>query len=203
VTHPLVNANALACERDGRLLFAQLDIALHGGQMLRITGSNGSGKSTLLRILAGLLSADEGKLQRAGSCLWLGHNNAVNGLLTAEENLAFLAALHAPAGAPHIRKALGKVGLQGFEDIPAAELSAGQQQRVALARLYLPGPALWLLDEPFTALDALAVSALERHLAEHCERGGAVILTTHHPLAIKPAAYSELPLGRSLEQATA
>jgi len=195
VTHPLIQATALSCERDGRLLFAHLDIALYGGQMLRIAGQNGSGKSSLLRMLAGLLQADSGQI-KCEDGLWMGHSNAVNGLLTAEENLAFLAALHAPASALHIREALSKVGLQGFEDVPAAQLSAGQQQRIALARLHLPCPALWLLDEPFTALDSAAVSALEAHLARHCNNGGAVVLTTHHALAIKPAAYFELSLGQ-------
>jgi len=191
LTFPLINATALACERDGRLLFASLDIAVCSGQMLRIAGKNGSGKSSLLRILAGFLEADSGEVKRQ-DCLWIGHSNAVNGLLTAEENLAWLAALHAPASAEQIHAALAKVGLSGFEDVPAGELSAGQQQRIALARLHLPCPALWLLDEPFTALDSAAVIALEKHLAQHCDNGGAVVLTTHQDLSEKPAAYLEL-----------
>jgi len=193
VTHPLVDAKALASERDGRLLFEGLNIRLQAGQMLRIVGKNGSGKSTLLRILAGLLEADQGQIKRK-DCLWMGHNNAVNGLLSAEENLAWLAALHHPASKTQIHAALSKVGLQGFEDVLACELSAGQCQRIALARLHLPSPALWLLDEPFTALDSVAVIELERHLAQHCENGGAVILTTHHELTEKPAVYFELAL---------
>jgi len=197
VTHPLVTAKALTSERDGRLLFEGLNISLHARQMLRIVGQNGSGKSTLLRILAGLLEADEGQVER-NDCLWMGHGNAVNGLLTAEENLAWLAALHAPANAIQIRQALAKVGLQGFEDVPAAQLSAGQQQRIALARLHLPCPALWLLDEPFTALDSAATCALEQHLAQHCEQGGAVVLTTHHVLSEKPAAYFERMLAEQV-----
>ncbi|KXU39499.1 heme ABC transporter ATP-binding protein CcmA [Ventosimonas gracilis] len=197
MTHPLVKATELSCERDGRLLFAHLDIALYGGQMLRIGGQNGSGKSSLLRILAGLLEADSGQVKRE-DCLWMGHSNAVNGLLTAEENLAFLAALHAPACALQIREALKKVGLQGFEDVPAAQLSAGQQQRIAQARLHLPCPALWLLDEPFTALDSSNTCELERLLVQHCEQGGAVILTTHHDLGAKPAAYFELMLAEQV-----
>jgi len=198
VIHPLVKATALSCERDGRLLFAHLDIALYGGQMLRITGQNGSGKSSLLRILAGLLQADSGQIQRE-PCLWMGHSNAVNGLLTAEENLIWLAALHTPVSAIQARQVLAKVGLQGFEDVPAAELSAGQQQRIALTRLHLPCPALWLLDEPFTALDSTATCELEQHLAQHCEQGGAVVLTTHHALNEKPAAYFELMLTEQIQ----
>jgi len=197
VTHPLVDAKALASERDGRLLFEGLNICLQAGQMLRIVGKNGSGKSTLLRILAGLLQADQGQVKRK-DCLWMGHNNAVNGLLSAEENLAWLAALHHPASKTQIYAALAQVGLQGFEDVLACELSAGQCQRIALARLHLPIPALWLLDEPFTALDSAAVIELERHLAQHCENGGAVVLTTHHALTEKPAAYFELALNEQV-----
>jgi len=129
--------------------------------------------------------------------LWLGHSSAVNGLLTAEENLAFLCALRQTVTPEGIRAALAKVGLQGFEDIPAAQLSAGQRQRVALARLYLPAPRLWLLDEPFTALDSAATLHLEAHLARHCNQGGAVVLTTHHDIRHKPKAYAELLLGRT------
>jgi len=88
------------------------------------------------------------------------------------------------------------VGLKGFEDVPCHTLSAGQQRRVALARLYLPGPPLWILDEPFTALDKQGVVQLEAHLAQHCEQGGLVVLTTHHTLARMPAGYRELDLGR-------
>jgi len=93
-------------------------------------------------------------------------------------------------------ESLAAVGLRGFEDVPCHTLSAGQQRRVALARLYLPAPPLWILDEPFTALDKHGVAQLERHLASHCEQGGLVILTTHHNLQDKPAGYRELDLGQ-------
>ena len=79
--------------------------------------------------------------------------------------------------------------------MPCHTLSAGQQRRVALARLYLEGPPLWILDEPFTALDKQAVAQLEGHLARHCQQGGLVVLTTHHTLSVKPAGYRELDLG--------
>lgn len=88
------------------------------------------------------------------------------------------------------------MGLRGFEDVPCHTLSAGQQRRVALARLYLPAPSLWVLDEPFTALDKAAVAQLENHLAAHCQQGGLVVLTTHHELTVKPAGYRELDLGQ-------
>ncbi|RMS60244.1 hypothetical protein ALP65_03403 [Pseudomonas aeruginosa] len=99
-----------------------------------------------------------------------------------------------PAIAPSA-EALADVGLRGFEDVPCHTLSAGQQRRVALARLYLDAPPLWILDEPFTALDKQGVAQLEAHLAGHCQRGGMVVLTTHHSLQQVPAGYRELDLG--------
>jgi ABC-type transport system involved in cytochrome c biogenesis, ATPase component len=86
--------------------------------------------------------------------------------------------------------------LQGFEDVPCHTLSAGQQRRVALARLYLDSPPLWILDEPFTALDKQGVAQLEEHLARHCESGGMVVLTTHHTLTRMPAGYRNIDLGQ-------
>ena len=100
--------------------------------------------------------------------LWIGHAAGIKGLLTAEENLIWLCALHQPAEREAIWQALAAVGLRGFEDVPCHTLSAGQQRRVALARLYLAGAELWVLDEPFTALDKAAVRNWKQHLAAHC-----------------------------------
>lgn len=194
---PYLQARGLSCERDRRLLFERLDLHLCPGDMLRVGGPNGSGKTSLLRVLAGLLPATDGDVVRQGALLWLGHAAGIKELLSAEENLAWLCALHAPASRARIAQALRDVGLGGFEDVPCHTLSAGQRRRVALARLYLPGPPLWVLDEPFSALDAAGVTQLEAHLARHCETGGMVLLTTHHPLARRPAAFRELLLGRT------
>ena len=128
--------------------------------------------------------------------LWIGHAAGIKGLLSAEENLAWLCALHRPASREAIWQALAAVGLRGFEDVPCHTLSAGQQRRVALARLYLDAPPLWILDEPFTALDKQGVAQLEAHLAQHCERGGLVVLTTHHTLQQVPSGYRVLDLGQ-------
>ena len=203
-----LESRALACERDGRLLFERLDLQVSAGDMLQISGPNGSGKSSLLRLLAGLMQPSEGEVCIAGKALarqraelaqnllWLGHAAGIKDLLTAEENLAWLCALHRPATLMQIRDALTAVGLRGFEDVPCHTLSAGQQRRVALARLFLNAPALWILDEPFTALDKQGVAQLERHLTQHCARGGMVILTTHHQLLERPAQYREMDLGQ-------
>lgn len=190
------------------MLFERLDLRLAAGEMLQVVGPNGSGKTSLLRLLCGLMQPTDGEIllhgkplsqQRdalARSLLWIGHAAGIKGLLTAEENLAWLSALHRPAEAAQIRRALEAIGLRGFEDVACHALSAGQQRRVALARLYLQPPPLWILDEPFTALDTQGVAQLEEHLARHCEAGGLVVLTTHHRLSRVPAGYRELDLGQ-------
>ena len=208
MTSSFLEGIALACERDGRLLFEGLELRVQAGDMLQVSGPNGSGKSSLLRLLAGLMQPSDGEVRLAGrllaeqhielarNLLWLGHAAGIKGLLTAEENLAWLCALHRPASREAIAEALGAVGLRGFEDVPCHTLSAGQQRRVALARLYLDAAPLWILDEPFTALDKQGVSQLELHLAQHCEQGGMVVLTTHHQLAHKPPRYRQIDLGQ-------
>ncbi len=176
--------------------------------MVQVSGPNGSGKTSLLRLLAGLMQPtagvvrlngkplDEQRSELARNLIWIGHAAGIKDVLSAEENLSWLCALHRPASRDAIWRALAAVGLKGFEDVPCHTLSAGQQRRVALARLYLPGPLLWILDEPFTALDSQGVAQLETHLARHCEEGGSVVLTTHHTLARTPAGYRELNLNR-------
>ena len=190
-----LNARRLACERDDRWLFRDLDLEIRAGEILRVEGPNGSGKTTLLKILSGQLMDHEGEvlwngipLRRArrdflASLLYLGHAPGVKAALTPLENLAWYQALAGEHGDEAARlAALERVGLAGFEDLPAAQLSAGQQRRVALARLELTPRPLWVLDEPFTAIDRDGVAALEARIEAHTARGGSVLVTTHHAL---------------------
>ena len=208
MSSPFLETVALSCERDWRLLFERLDLQIVKGEMLQIAGPNGSGKTSLLRLLSGLMQPTAGEVllqgktlesqrgELARNLLWIGHAAGIKGLLSAEENLTWLCALHQPASRDAIWQALDAVGLHGFEDVPCHTLSAGQQRRVGLARLYLSPPPLWILDEPFTALDKGGVAQLERHLATYCEQGGMVVLTTHHSLVEKPAGFREIDLGQ-------
>ena len=191
-----LQAQNLACERDDRWLFRDLNLDIRAGEIVRVEGPNGSGKTTLLKILSGQLADYEGELfwgerpmQEArdaflSSLLYLGHAPGVKAVLTPLENLAWYQALAAHAGGEKARYlALQEVGLAGFEDVPAGQLSAGQQRRVALARLVLTPRPLWVLDEPFTAIDRDGVAALEQRLVAHARRGGCVLVTTHHELS--------------------
>ncbi len=204
---PLLRAQKLFCERDDRVLFTDLSFTLQAGDLMQVQGSNGSGKTTLLRILCGLNSSYEGELFWEGvpidedresflsSLLYLGHRVGVNKILTARENLRWSCALHGPVSDSDIDDALYNVGLAGYADISCRNMSAGQQQRVSLARLLLSPARLWVLDEPFTTLDVRGVKVLENLLAAHVARGGAVLVTTHHTLEV-PCALRRLNLDR-------
>ncbi|MBB3046210.1 heme exporter protein A [Litorivivens lipolytica] len=193
---PLLDIQGLSYARDHRDLARDLSFQLEAGDILRVEGPNGSGKTTLLRILAGLYTNYEGELRYRGESLrgrgrlamrseshFLGHQSALKLSLTPLENLNWLAALNGQSvGLDAVENALAKVGLKGYEDVPCRQLSAGQQRRVTLARLFLVSAGLWLLDEPFTALDRQAVAELEGWIGEFAASGGAVVLTTHHAL---------------------
>ncbi|HBS6033998.1 TPA: cytochrome c biogenesis heme-transporting ATPase CcmA [Klebsiella aerogenes] len=181
----------IACLRDERTLFTHLSFSVQPGEIIQISGPNGAGKTSLLHLLTGLSTPEEGEIFWQGKplrrtrdswhaqLLWLGHQVGVKGALTADENLRFY---HPEATIEARWQALEQVELVGFEDVPVAQLSAGQQRRVALARLWLSRATFWILDEPFTALDAAGVQTLTTRLEQHVGHGGAVILTTHQPL---------------------
>lgn len=197
----LLETRNLCCERDERVLFKDLNIQIMPGQVVQIEGPNGSGKTTLLRILCGLSSnytgdiyycdenIDDSRLEFYENLLFIGHKPGVKGILTAQENLRWFAAMHSVNyqslhESQAIDQALDQVGLYGFEDVPCHYLSAGQQRRVGLARLYLTASPVWILDEPFTAIDKNGVAQLENLVAKHAEKGGTVVLTTHHQLTM-------------------
>ena len=174
----LLSTNDLSCERGGITLFEQLSFSVSAGELLQVQGPNGSGKTTLLRVLAGLSSSYSGQLMPPASFLYIGHKPGIKLALTPMENLRWYVAAHKTD--TDILAALAQWQLSGYEHRPCYQLSAGQQQRVALSRLYLSESKLWLLDEPFTAVDQAGVAQLERLLLDHAGRGGAAVLTTHH-----------------------
>lgn len=183
---PLLAARDLSLARGGRELLRNLSFSVARGELWQIEGPNGAGKTSLLRVLSGLSRYGfEGEVHRAAPLLYLGHQSAVKALLTPRENLDWHPSGDAAYGAQQIAAALDSVGLGGCEDVPSHTLSAGQQRRVNLARLYLSRAPLWLLDEPFTAIDRAGVTALEGLLVRHVETGGGVVLTSHQPLGIR------------------
>lgn len=192
-----LSARALRVMRDERVLFENLTLSVKAGQLCRIEGPNGSGKTTLLRVLCGLIPDYDGAIywkdtpiQRvrqayASSLLYIGHRTGIKAALTAAENLQAswgMAGRDVSDSAARCHNALDRVGLLAYADVPVGQLSAGQQRRVALARLHLHDAPLWLLDEPFTAVDQHGVLQLEAWIKTHCAQGGAVILTSHQPL---------------------
>lgn len=202
---PLLQVQSLFCERDERVLFSDLTFTLQSGQLMQVLGSNGSGKTTLLRIICGLNDSFHGDIQWRGipvqdqreaflaSLLYIGHRVGVNRILTPRENLRWSASLHTPVDDTRIDAALARVGLKAYEDVPCRNLSAGQNQRVSLARLLISPARLWILDEPFTTLDVYGVRELELLLAEHIASGGSALVTTHHRLNV-PCAIERLNL---------
>lgn len=189
----------LCCERDERLLVDRLNLTINAGTVCQVEGPNGSGKTTLLRVLCGLSSRYRGEIlwrgqpvsrvrsDYLGELLYLGHSAGIKSALSPRENLAWHHSMRSCSredARQAIESALVKVGLYGYEDAPCYTLSAGQQRRVGLARLFLTPASLWILDEPFTAIDKQGVAELEGWIAEHAGQGGSVLLTTHHQLTL-------------------
>jgi len=190
-----LRANALTCVRGERTLFTGLDLEVSAGEWLHVRGENGIGKTSLLRLLSGLtkpaageifwneqlISADPSEYHR--NLLFLGHRDSLKEDLTALENLSIATALDGiMVSGEEILLALHRFGLRGREDLPVNCLSAGQKRRVLLARLLLRQAKLWILDEPFNALDVRAVEMLSELILEHIASGGMAIMTSHQEI---------------------
>lgn len=202
---PLLAAKNLTCIREDRILFEALNIDFFAGNIIQIEGPNGAGKTSLLRILSGLSRPYEGsvlfkdrdinkvKEDYNQHLLYLGHLPGVKGEMTAQENLAFNLALHGIS--PEVAEStLSEVNLLGFEDSLASHLSAGQHRRIALAQLWQTKAPIWILDEPFTAIDKQGVKTLEALFLKHVENGGCVILTTHQDLSLPESCVKKITL---------
>ena len=200
----MLEARDLECERGGKVLFRQLAFALRPGEILRIAGANGSGKTSLLRILCGLLTPTAGEVCWNGAVIhslreeytrhivYLGHAPAVKDELTAAENLRAACVLAGLSLKDQIiDEALKRFGVPA--DRLVRQLSQGQRRRAALARLVLSSQStVWLLDEPFTALDAAAADQTRALLGEHTQRGGSVVYTTHQDAGLRDSRVIEL-----------
>jgi heme exporter protein A len=201
---PQLEVEGLTCRRGERLLFKDMNFTVNTGDVLEISGHNGSGKTTLLRLLCGLLIPEQGTLRWRGQLIskvrplyhrelaYIGHTDAIKGDLTARENLMVAGALH--GGGIDPERALEQVGLVKIQELPGRFLSAGQRRRLALARLLVNRARLWLLDEPFTALDRMAIRTIATLLEEHAAAGGMAVFTSHHAINVANARTLEISL---------
>lgn len=192
----LLNVTQLSCERDHRLLFDDISFAVEAGEIWQIKGPNGSGKTTLLRILCGLYEEFSGAIDWSLDQypLYVGHKPGVKDQLTVLENLHWLCRLHdIELDQTALFDFLQKLGLRGCEHVSCGNLSEGQRKRVNLARLFLLKSPVWLLDEPFSAIDVKGIELIEQLIIEHQTCGGAVLFTSHQPMQADTAVkYLEL-----------
>jgi heme exporter protein A len=205
----MLETSRLECVRGERRLFSELSFTLARGTLLEVRGANGSGKTSLLRMLCGLLGPTAGHVSWNGRDIrdareeygaqlaYIGHLNGIKGDLTALENLelsARIAGISVATGDAHA--ALRDAGLDGFQHSPSRTLSQGQRRRIALARLRLSAQQmLWVLDEPFNALDVGALALMQSLLGAHLDNGGMVVLTTHQEVAIPSQSIRRIELG--------
>jgi heme exporter protein A len=205
----VLEAQQIECVRGSRRLFRNLSFRVEAGQALRVRGENGAGKTSLLRMVAGLSPAEAGRILWRGapvrpatedyrhSLAWLGHANGLKDDLTPLENLRHALA-QADIGATDaaLRDGLKEMGLAAAMDLPVRLLSQGQKRRAALARLQFSGDRpLWILDEPFAALDVAAAARLAATMRAHLDAGGLVLYTTHQEVDLPGTAVQSLELG--------
>jgi heme exporter protein A len=206
----MLSAQQLALRRGDEWLFKNLSFTVGPGQLLWLRGQNGRGKTSLLRLVVGLAQADDGQITWAGEPLrkshdfhnqlvYLGHASGLKEDLTAHESLQFLACLHQrDSGAQRLDAVLRRLAIHHRRNRQVRTLSQGQRKRVTLARLALEDkPSLWVLDEPFDALDSDGIDIVNRLIEEHLERQGSVLLTSHLTLSLKGAGIQELDLDKA------
>jgi len=203
----LLAATGLTCLRGDRLLFRDLSLRVNAGQALQVRGPNGCGKTTLLRILCGLTLPENGTIRWRGRVLrshdpdylrelrYIGHSDGVKLALSPRENLAVAMALGSGADQGALEAALARLALGQFMDVPCRTLSAGQRRRVGLARLTLGGARLWLLDEPFTALDRSGIDTVRALIEAHLDGGGCAVLTSHQAINLDADRSASIELG--------
>jgi len=178
----LLRFEKVALRRGGRLLFEDLDLALHPGDAVHVAGPNGSGKSSLIRLAAGLLRAERGHVERSRLVM-------ADDALALDRELPLRRALDFWGG--DVEQAMEALGLSYLEHVAVRLLSSGQQKRAALARVAASGAPLWLLDEPLNALDAEGSERLAQIIDRHLASGGAVLAASHQPL---PGTWQRLEL---------
>jgi len=203
-----LEVRALCAKRGDTSLFADLGFEVADGEVLFLTGANGSGKTSLLYILAGLRMQDEGEVRwdnRPIDALgkdyhqdlcFIGHQNGIKAELTVFENLAGFRSLKTGnnAAAYDEQAIVDMLDLSGYEDTLCYQLSSGQQRRISLARLIGGQQPLWILDEPFTALDKKTIAFFEQQIVDHASAGGITVITSHQPLTLNGCTVKELKL---------
>lgn len=203
----MLMSQELACLRGDRLLFKHVGFELKAGGLLYVLGENGSGKSSLLRMLCGLLMPEDGAVFWSGKKIkedaenylsnltYIGHLNGLKDDLTAQENLYMGARLAGgEVSEESALAALAAIGIARCANLPVRVLSQGQKRRVALAKLWLTESKLWILDEPFAALDTASVDVLVSRLGQHMSNGGMTIITTHQDVTINAQSIQTLRL---------
>jgi heme exporter protein A len=210
-SRPVLAAQGLACRRGGEILFSNLSFQVFPGQVVWLQGHNGRGKTSLLRLIVGLAQPEQGKLiwdfnaskiddDFRSNLVYIGHTNGLKDDLTVAESVQFLARLHGREYShAAVAKALSTLSIQHRAGALVRTLSQGQRRRAALSRLTLErDPCMWVLDEPFDALDAQGIGVVNDLLLAHAARGGSVLLTSHLPLRLKESQYQTLDFHQSM-----